>query len=69
MSLFLKLLTDDPENFNLEFIRIFDRGRYHIQIQTSGEGDHCETKLPDQLQGKNCDSRCSSQNYCELCKK
>lgn len=47
-----EILTDDPENFNLEFIRIFDRGRYHIQIQTSGEGDHCETKLPDQLQGR-----------------
>ena len=47
-----EVLTDDPENFNLEFIRIFDRGRYRIQIQTSGEGDHCEIKLPDQLHGR-----------------
>lgn len=47
-----EVLTDDPENFNLEFVRIFDRGRYYVQIQTSGEGYHCEIKLPDQQNGR-----------------
>ena len=44
-----EILTDDPEKFNLEFVRAFDRGRFHVQIQTAGEGNHCEKKLPETL--------------------
>ncbi len=47
-----EILTDDPEKFNLEFVRAFDRSRFRVQIQTSGIGTHCETQLPESLSGR-----------------
>lgn len=44
-----EILTDDPDRFNVEFMRSIDRSRYKIQLQTAGIGTPAEKQLPDSM--------------------
>lgn len=47
-----EILTDDPDRFNVEFMRSIDRSRYKIQLQTAGIGTPAEKQLPDSLKDR-----------------
>ena len=47
-----EVLTDDLDKFNPEFMRLLDRNRYKIQLQTAGNGVPCEKQLPESLKNK-----------------
>ncbi len=44
-----EILADDPDRFNVEFMRALDRSRFKVQLQTAGEGTPAEKQLPDTL--------------------
>lgn len=43
------ILTDDPDKFNPEFSKLFDRDSYALQLQTAARGVQAERKLPDSM--------------------
>ena len=46
------VLTDDIDKFNVEFMRMLDRNRFTVQLQTAGKGIPCEKQLPDSLKDR-----------------
>lgn len=40
------------DKFNVEFMRMLDRNRFTVQLQTAGKGIPCEKQLPDSLKDR-----------------